>query len=123
MNMLNKDIGYYGEDLAVNYLKRNNYIILEKNFLCKLGEIDVIAKKGDIISFIEIKSRYCDNFGKPMEAVDFYKKKRIINVSKFYIKEKKLNNFFFRFDVLEVFLNYNKNSKINFIKDAFRVNF
>lgn len=123
MNMLNKDIGYYGERLSIAYLKENNYTILEKNFLCKLGEIDVIAKKRDVISFIEIKTRYSDKYGKPMEAVNFYKKKKIINASKFYIQKNKLNDFFMRFDVLEVYLNYNMKFKINFIEDAFRIGF
>lgn len=123
MNILNKDIGYYGESLSIAYLKENNYIILEKNFLCKLGEIDVIAKKGDIISFIEIKTRYSDKYGKPMEAVNFYKKKKIINASRFYIQKNRLDNFFIRFDVLEIYLSYNKKFKINFIEDAFRIDF
>ena len=53
MKKYNKSIGFYGEDLSAKFLEKEGYSILEKNFNCSSGEIDIIAIKGEIISFIE----------------------------------------------------------------------
>ena len=58
MHSYKKEVGNLGESLAESYLIQNGYIILDKNFRCKQGEIDIIGKDGEYISFIEVKSRY-----------------------------------------------------------------
>lgn len=117
--MNNKERGMLGEKVAVNYLKKNNYNILEKNYKNKLGEIDIIAEKDDIIIFIEVKARTSNKFGFPYEAVDNRKRKKIINTALAYIKFKMLKEIQFRFDIIEVYLN--KPFKIKHIKNAFWV--
>ncbi|EJO5348193.1 YraN family protein [Clostridium botulinum] len=123
MHYCNKDIGYFGEDLACEYIKNLGYIILEKNFKCKLGEIDIIAKDKNIIAFIEVKTRYNYIYGSPSESITFKKQNKIYKTAEYYtIKNGIYNKFFFRFDVVEIILNkINNNYSVNLIKDAFQI--
>lgn len=122
MKKYNKDIGNYGENLALDYLNKNNYDILCKNFRTRNGEIDIICKFKDIIVFIEVKSRYSYTFGFPSEAVTYLKQKQIFNLSKYFLLKNKLSNYNCRFDVIEVCFNKNDNLyNINHLKDAFRL--
>ncbi|MBM6839867.1 YraN family protein, partial [Clostridium saudiense] len=84
MKSLNKDIGSYGEYLACKYLLDVNHKILEKNFRNKLGEIDIISSFDNMIIFTEVKSRYTNSYGSPMESVTYYKQRQIIKLSHYY---------------------------------------
>lgn len=112
--------GTNGEEIAGDYLIKHKYNILERNYSCKQGEIDIIAK--DLISreivFIEVKTRCNFNYGFPAEAVTKTKQKHIIRVAKYFLHYYSLENCFIRFDVIEVYLN-KSNYKINHIKQAF----
>lgn len=120
MKNFNKSIGTYGEKICLNYLLTNNYKILDKNFKCKQGEVDIICSKRDIIIFVEVKSRVFTSFGLPRESVGYVKKKRIINVAKYFLYINTLYNFNVRFDVMEVQFNTSSNDySINHIKNAF----
>lgn len=120
MKYLNKDIGNYGEDIAVKYLIRSNYTIVTRNFRCRLGEIDVIAFDEDYLCFIEVKTRYQAQFGLPVEAVNKKKQLKIQRVAEFYLYEKNHYNFSCRFDVMEVLLNnINNDYHVQLIKNAF----
>ncbi len=122
MRALNKSIGFYGETLAENYLKEMGYIILERNFKCKLGEIDIIAKDNTHICFIEVKTRYGSFYGNPSESVTSLKQYKIKRTAQSYILKKKLHKFNFRFDVIEIILNpLDDNYSVKLIKDAFWV--
>ncbi|CDI49351.1 YraN family protein [Clostridium tetani] len=122
MHSYNKQIGNIGEAVAENYLIQNGYIILDRNFSCRVGEIDIIGKDGDIISFVEVKSRYGNLYGSPGESVNFAKQYKIYKTAQLYILKKKLNRFYFRFDVIEIiFNNYNDDYSIKLIKDAFQL--
>lgn len=121
MKRFNKDIGSLGEDIAINYLLSMNFKVSKRNFNCNLGEIDIIAKKKNIIHFIEVKSRFNRNYGYPMESVNYSKMKRLKLVAEYYIIKNKCYNINCCFDVLEVFLDYNsKDYRINYLEDAFR---
>ena len=121
MKKYNKDIGSYGEDLAIDYLKNKGYTIVARNFRNRNGEIDLICKYLDIIIFIEVKSRYSYHFGLPRESVTYFKQKKIIYISKYFLYKYKLLNYNCRFDVIEIYFNKNNNSYfIEHIKDAFR---
>lgn len=122
MHSFNKDIGSLGEDIAEIYLKQIGYTLLERNFHCKLGEIDIIGKDGNYICFIEVKTRCTTIYGSPGEAVNYAKRMRIYNTAKMYITQKKLFRSNFRFDVIEVMLNTHDGiSSIKLIKDAFEI--
>jgi len=120
MSSANKDIGSLGEEISEIYLTESGYTVLDRNFRCKTGEIDLIARDGDYICFIEVKTRCGDLFGSPCEAVTFSKQQKISRTAQMYILRKKLFNHFFRFDVIEVILNKeNGSSSIKLIKNAF----
>lgn len=118
MNSYNKDIGKIGEEEVCNYLLKNNYEILERNFFCKSGEIDIIAKEKEEYVFIEVKTRVSKKYGRPADAVNANKQKHIINATRYYVYKNYLANKNIRFDVLEVYLNKNI-MHINHIKNAF----
>ena len=110
-----QELGKSGEEIVATYLKRNGYKILEKNFRCKFGEIDLIAKKKGLLSFIEVKTRASGAYGLPSEAVN---KRKIANITKGikkYIYINKLENKFIRIDLIELFYK-NKKFYINHIK-------
>ncbi len=122
MHSFNRDVGSLGESLAVKYLTDMGYIILDRNFRCKLGEIDIIAKDNDYISFIEVKSRYGLCYGTPAESVTLHKQYRIYRAAQLYILKKNIHKYDFRFDVLELIFNNNDNNySIRLIKDAFQL--
>ena len=121
MKKYNKDIGYYGEDIASEYLIKNGYKIIKRNYSNRFGEIDIICSKENILSFIEVKSRYSKNFGRGIEAINYYKKNSIKKLTKYFLLNYNFNSYFIRFDVIEIYFNY-ENSKNHIIhtKDAFR---
>lgn len=98
----NKMQGRLGEDSAAEFLKSQGYKILKCNYKNKMGEIDIIAKKGEDLVFAEVKTRSSAEFGTPAQAVTYNKKQRIINTAKWYVMENptELN---IRFDIIEVF--------------------
>lgn len=118
--MNNKFLGGIGEKVAEEYLESQGYRIIEKNYKCKLGEIDIIAIDKDIIAFIEVKTRSSDTYGQPGEAVNYHKQKKIVQTALSYISDKKLFNWMSRFDVVEVIIDNDRIVDINLIKDAFQ---
>ena len=122
MKSFNKDIGALGEQISENYLKNLGYKILEMNFKCKCGEIDIIALNSSYICFIEVKTRYGTKYGIPAESVVFSKQRKIYKTAEVYILYKNITNFNFRFDVMEVTLNGDNNEfLVNHIQDAFQL--
>ena len=113
-------LGRHGEDIAYKYLEQNNYIIIERNFRCKQGEIDIIAKdlsKNELV-FIEVKTRVSFNFGRPAQSVTYIKQKHLLKVANYYLFINSIKNKFIRFDVIEVFVKESQ-FKINHIKQIF----
>lgn len=122
MTCLNKSIGSLGEDMAAEYLKDKGYIILYRNFRCRTGEIDIIARDGCYIAFIEVKARYGSQYGLPRESVNYKKKLKLYNTAAYYLTRNNLHNSFLRFDVVEVNFNSEDDSySIELMKDAFQL--
>ena len=111
-----REIGDFGEEITASYLEKNGYRILDRNYFKSFGEIDIIAIKGDMISFVEVKTRKSDDFAYAAEAVDYYKQERIKRASQAFLMERKLTDFFISFDISEVYLD---TRKINYIENAF----
>src|SRR5690348_10664811 len=101
MGYYKKQIGNSGEEEAVNYLQKNGYKIIQKNYRCKIGEIDIIAKDSDYLVFIEVKSRKDNQYGAPGEAVNYFKQQKIIKVAQYYLMTKGIDPNV-RFDVVEI---------------------
>lgn len=118
--MNNKEIGNFGEDAACAYLLENGIDVIKRNFYCRGGEIDIIAKDGDTIAFIEVKTRKSAEFGTPGEFVDFRKQEKITATALYYLGN---NDSDMRFDVIEVMYKMCGDApvvtKINYIKSAF----
>lgn len=91
-----------GEDIAVRFLKKKGFSILERNYRSRYGEIDIVCSDGEIISFVEVKSRSTFNHGLPQEFVDRRKRKKINLTALHYIKEKRTGSRPMRFDVVAV---------------------
>ena len=108
-------IGVKGESFAVKYLKEQKYKILQRNFSCSFGEIDIVAKDGDYIVFVEVKSRSGNCFGMPREAVTISKQKTIIRCASLWLSKNNCTGMSVRFDVAEVYP-----EQIVLLKDAFR---
>lgn len=115
------ETGRIGEDIAVEYLRQIGYQIIERNFECKQGEIDIIAIDKEELVFVEVKTRTGEIYGKPKEAVDKTKKKHIYKSAEYYIYLKHLENRPIRIDVIEV---YKRKEKyiLNHIKQAITEN-
>lgn len=114
--MNNIEKGKLGEKIALKYIVSKGGKIIEKNYRTKRGEVDLIVKLNGELVFVEVKSRSNINYGYPSESVDYKKKRKIVNVAKYYILANSLYNLSIRFDVIEVYL---KENKINHIVNAF----
>jgi putative endonuclease len=112
-------LGERGEIAACGFLKENGYEILEKNYKCKLGEIDVIARRKGRLAFIEIKTRTSAQFGMPQEAVDLKKQEKIFKVAQWYMKEKKSLRIPVAFDVVAILWKEGQKPEIRLFADAF----
>ncbi len=112
--MNNREVGKKYELKAINYLKNKNYEILNHQFRCKIGEIDIICYKNNVIIFVEVKYRKNINNGYPREAVNFVKQSKIRKVAEYYILKNKVVNKDFRFDVIEII-----GEEIEHLKNAF----
>ncbi len=122
--MLNKQqqFGKTVESIAARQLKKKGYEILAQNYRNHLGEIDIIAKDGDTLVFIEVKARKSDRFGNAKHAVTLKKQKKIAMVALSYLKEVKQTDARARFDV--VALNTHKNDgNMEIIKNAFALTY
>lgn len=112
--------GKFGEDVAADYLIKNKYEILRRNYKVFIGEIDIIAKEGDTYVFVEVKARKNNKFGEPSQFVDKKKQGKIIRAAMTFTDTE---NFPVRFDVIEVFYSVFGDEyftdRINHIKNAF----
>ena len=117
--MIRNKTGVWGEVFAARYLRDKKYEILVSNYVCRFGEIDIIARKRDRIYFIEVKTRNESTQTRPMEAVDAGKQKRLEMAAKNFISYMKIDAPM-QFDVCEVYVDDNNCLvKINYIENAF----
>ena len=94
--------GALGEKQAKKALKKQGYKILDTNYRCKLGEIDIIARDKDTIVFVEVRTKRTLEFGTPEESVNHAKQAKLIRLGKYYIQQQKLQDKFWRIDVVAV---------------------
>lgn len=102
MKQFNRKTGAIGEDIATDFLRNKGYIILERNFSNKFGEIDIIAKDKETLVFVEVKTKIGIEFGLPEEMVGKGKLYRIQHMAQLYMKGKLLPC---RIDVVAIVLN------------------
>lgn len=118
--MTTKEIGDFGERVAVDYLEQKDYEILECNFRMKCGEIDIIASDDGCTVFVEVKTRKSNTYGEPCEYVDFRKQQKIKKTAMIYADSENTD---MRFDVVEVLYEEKYGElllvKVNHIENAF----
>ena len=112
-----KQLGNSGEQFVADFLKNKNFQIISKNFKTKLGEIDLIAQKGEVLAFVEVKTRKTAYF--PISnVITKTKQKKIINSAKYFIVQNNIFDKVCRFDVATV-ISFNNNFDIEYIENAF----
>jgi putative endonuclease len=119
VNDTRQSLGKEGEQLAEQYLKKKGYTIVERNYRCVLGEVDLIALDRRIVVFVEVKTRTGHAFGMPAEAVERKKQQKMIHTAQFFISSKKLHQRDARFDVVAISW-FGQKPVIEHIKNAFQ---
>ena len=100
--MNNKPSGNYGETLAVNYLKKLDYKILERNYRIRGGEIDIVARDGEYLVFVEVKSRWSHEYGLPAESITPWKIRALLKTAQFYLLKIKWGDKPYRLDLVSI---------------------
>ena len=114
-----KTTGAAGEKIASGFLKKLGYRILGSNFRTPFGEIDIVARLGRVIVFVEVKSRTTSSFGPPYLSVTKIKQAHIIKNALFYLKRRRIINAYWRIDIVSVKLNYDRKlESIELIENA-----
>jgi putative endonuclease len=113
-------LGQWGEKAACRYLIKKGLTILETNYRCPAGEIDIIGRDKEFLVFIEVKTRRSTSYGLPMESIHYNKQKKYAKIALYFIKGKKLFDMNYRFDIVEVYVTNNRTDKINHLPNAFQ---
>ena len=95
-------LGKSGEDLACEELTRRGYAILDRRFRTRCGELDIVAREGDVVVFVEVKARSGCNFGLPAESITWKKRQRLCAMAESYLLRKRLAGVPCRFDVVSI---------------------
>ncbi len=117
----NADLGNKGEAAAVRYLERQGYDILERQFACRAGEADIIARVEDCLCFIEVKTRTGTAKGFPEEAVDARKRERYERIAAYYLQDHVEEELRVRFDVMSIIVLSGSHAFLRFHKNAYGV--
>ncbi len=112
-------VGRYGEDIAAAWLSEHGYVIIERNYRRRFGEVDIIAKQGEYLVFIEVKTRSSSRFGTPFDAVTVKKQQQLSRIADDYLLHHGQANTLCRFDVLAVSLESGKPPRVDIIVNAF----
>ncbi|NLI13932.1 YraN family protein [Pelotomaculum propionicicum] len=102
MTIRRKQLGSKGEEAACQYLKKNGYRILCRNYSCSLGEIDIVAQEGEYLVFVEVRSKSSEGFGLAEESITKRKQSRLRQLAWYYLKAERKTGSDCRFDVIAV---------------------
>lgn len=115
---MRKALGQQGEEIAVRYLQKEGYRILDRNFRTRYGELDVICMKKDILVFVEVKTRRSETYGTAEEALTPNKIEHIRKVALHYLNTRPVRHREIRFDVITILMT-NHEPQLNHITAAF----
>jgi putative endonuclease len=119
MALKRKEVGALGEKLAVDFLKKRGYKIVQRNFRCREGEIDIIAKQGDCLVFVEVRTKKSSGFGIPEESITPSKSRKLVALADIYLQNCSSLPQSWRIDVIAVELKPdNKLSRLEHIENA-----
>ncbi len=97
-----RSVGKIYEELAANYLKTQGYKVIAKNYQIRGGEIDIVAKEGNDLVFVEVKARYNDSFGQAIESITPWKIQALLKTARFYVQKINWGDKPYRFDLVAI---------------------
>ena len=115
---IKKEKGEKGEQLAVDYLVKNNYTIIERNWRFLKGEIDIICEKNNLLIIVEVRTRGTYDFGNPEEFVSRKQQKLIVNTAHEFIVRRTIEKET-RFDIVSILLKEDYSFELEHLEDAF----
>lgn len=115
------DLGSKGEKIAADFLRKKGYTIVCKNFRCRSGEVDIIARQGGVLVFVEVKTRRSASFGSPAAAVTPRKQQQIAKAALEYLARENLFDTEARFDVVSILVAADGEPRIELIQNAFEL--
>lgn len=117
--IMKKELGRYGEQRAVQYLKQKGYRIICTNYYTRYGELDIVCQKQGEIIFVEVKTRKTKSYGSPEESITYKKMQNIKKAALKYLHENPIAFRGLRFDVISIFIDDQAKENINHIENAF----
>jgi putative endonuclease len=111
-------LGRRGEELAAEHYRRLGFTVLEQNYRCRDGEIDIIVARGNLVAFCEVKTRHSSRWGEPSEAVGWRKQQRLRRLAASWLGERRPEFSELRFDVVSVLAD-DRDPQVTLIADAF----
>jgi putative endonuclease len=112
-------LGKAGEDCACRELERRGYAILARRYRCRFGEIDIVAREGETVVFVEVKARTSSRFGEPAEAVTLHKQTRVVAIAEEYLARHRLRQARCRFDVVAISFSPRGQTVVEVFRNAF----
>lgn len=119
MTVATQQLGRDGEQLAVEYLRDAGYVILDRNWRCRSGEIDIIAREGHSVVFCEVKTRRSTRFGEPIEAITAEKVRRLRTTGMSWLAQAGLRRVGVRFDVISIYRTPDGADQVEHLAGAF----
>ena len=120
MTFARLSLGKDGERIAEDFLKRHGCKVVERNYRCPAGELDLIVIDRSVIVFVEVKTRSGMGFGNPLEAVAYRKQRKMIQAAQYFLSQKKISQRDLRFDVVGITW-VNNQPEVQHVKNAFDV--
>jgi putative endonuclease len=113
-----RQVGNAAEQLVVEHLERAGYVIRDRNVLCRRGELDIVAEKGEVLAFVEVRMRASDLWGDPSASVSGRKQRKVVLAAHQYCQRHRLYSRVIRFDVASV-VGRGRDGHVELIEDAF----
>lgn len=121
MNRINKlKLGKFGERLAIFFLQKKGFVLIAKNYRKRVGELDLIMIKNNVLHFIEVKTRTNENYGSGADAVNEFKQRKLVKMSEIFLSENpKFDRLQFQIDVAEIFIERKtKKARVKLLEDV-----
>ncbi len=119
MTVVRKKLGTSSENLASEYLIRQGFQLIEKNYRCPIGEIDLIVRDQSHLVFVEVKSKRSIKYGIPAYAVNWRKQNKLVQLAKWYLKSNRIDKQSCRFDVVSIHWPLGEEAEIKHVRNAF----
>ena len=111
-------LGNRGEELARRFLADKGFNILETNYRCRRGEVDIVARSGDELVFVEVRTRSGNAFGSPEESVTEGKARRLADTAQTFLQEREMEEAAWRIDLVAVRVDSRGNAEISHLENA-----